>query len=259
MVQDGAYRRLLDYYYETGKPIPEDAEQIIRVCRAHSEEEIEAVSYVLKGFFRLKAGKWHNRFADDELSKMRRLSKLRSDSAKRRWDDKRNAKADANASTNAPANGMLPNTLLPNTTKESKPKAQSAFQLPDWIPQSNWQDFEEMRRKARKPMTDRARALVVAELFKLRNSGHDPAKVLDQSTRNAWQDVYELRGENGQREQRSQPKPNAVVARYHNNQSEKLRAFGAAVGEHPRDAGDRQAAGLGPGNPLVLEGEIKGV
>ncbi|HLW51266.1 MAG TPA: hypothetical protein VKW06_00355 [Candidatus Angelobacter sp.] len=73
------------------------------------------------------------------------------------------------------------------------PKAQAPFVLPDWIPQESWDGFEEMRKKIRKPMTDRARGMVITELFKLKNRGHPAGEVLDQSTRNCWQDVYELK------------------------------------------------------------------
>lgn len=82
-------------------------------------------------------------------------------------------------------------------TKRAREK--SEFVLPDWIPADAWAGFEEMRRSIRKPMTDRARAMIVTELQKLRGP---PGAILDQSTRNNWQDVYELKDKgNGQREQ----------------------------------------------------------
>ncbi len=65
--------------------------------------------------------------------------------------------------------------------------------LPDWIDVEAWEGYEEMRRKIRKPMTDRARTLAVRELEKLKAAGNDPNEVLDQSTLHSWQGLFELR------------------------------------------------------------------
>jgi hypothetical protein len=64
-----------------------------------------------------------------------------------------------------------------------------AFVLPDNIPQEAWKAFEEHRNRLRKPMTDRARVLIVLELRKL---GGDPVLILEQSIRKGWQDVFPL-------------------------------------------------------------------
>lgn len=73
----------------------------------------------------------------------------------------------------------------------------SAFAAPSWIPEDSWKAFEQMRSKARKPMTDRARELIVKELETLQGKGFDPVLVLDQSIRNNWQDVFPLKDKGG--------------------------------------------------------------
>lgn len=70
-----------------------------------------------------------------------------------------------------------------------KPK----FDLPDWIPQDAWNAYVEMRKKAKKAPTDRAKELVVMELAKLRDAGENIANVLDQSTMRGWTDVYAVK------------------------------------------------------------------
>src|ERR1039457_820963 len=65
--------------------------------------------------------------------------------------------------------------------------------FPDWMPKEAWDGFEKMRRKQKKPLTDRARICVVNTLAKLREQGEEPEKVLDQSTVNCWLDVFPLR------------------------------------------------------------------
>jgi uncharacterized protein YdaU (DUF1376 family) len=82
--------------------------------------------------------------------------------------------------------------------KEKKPPAVAGALaapviVPGWISPQAWQGYCEMRRGKRAPMTDRAKALVIKELEQLMRQGHDPNAVLDQSTQNAWTDVYELK------------------------------------------------------------------
>jgi len=64
------------------------------------------------------------------------------------------------------------------------------FALPDWIPTESWTGYEDMRRKIRKPLTDRARTLAVGKLEKLFRDGHMPGAVLDQSVLHSWQGLF---------------------------------------------------------------------
>lgn len=66
------------------------------------------------------------------------------------------------------------------------------FVLPGWVPSDAWQDFEETRQKLRKPLTDRARQLLVAELQRLRDEGNDPRAVIERSVLRGWQTFYPL-------------------------------------------------------------------
>ena len=55
-------------------------------------------------------------------------------------------------------------------------------------------DFEEMRRRIRKPLTDRAKVLLLENLEKLAPGNEEKQiKILDQSIMNSWQGVYELK------------------------------------------------------------------
>jgi hypothetical protein len=72
--------------------------------------------------------------------------------------------------------------------------------LPDFIPQEAWEGFVEMRKKMRKPMTERAVKMMITTLTDLHTAGHDVAACLDQSTKNSWLDVYECR------ERRNEPR-----------------------------------------------------
>jgi len=53
-----------------------------------------------------------------------------------------------------------------------------------------------MRRSIKKPMSDYAKKLAIGELSKLRDAGNDPAEVLNQSTLNSWQGLFEVKVKN---------------------------------------------------------------
>ena len=79
-------------------------------------------------------------------------------------------------------------------TEQKQSKAPpSGFVLPDYLDREVWNGYEEMRRKIRKPLTDRARSLAIAELARLRTQGCDPDAVLNQSILNSWQGLFELK------------------------------------------------------------------
>lgn len=78
--------------------------------------------------------------------------------------------------------------------KKSKP-AQPSVALPDWVPADSWAGYLEMRKKKRKEPTAYALELVLADLTKFRDAGHDVKAILDASTKNGWTDVYAPKAE----------------------------------------------------------------
>lgn len=97
------------------------------------------------------------------------------------------------------------------TETENKKAPSALFVLPDFIPSGAWEDFLEMRKKAKKPATEKAKALLARSLEKLMIEGHDPASILEQSTLNNWTDVYPIKEKlNGHGKR---PTPHEVFAR----------------------------------------------
>ncbi len=70
------------------------------------------------------------------------------------------------------------------------PAGGEGWKLPGWVPAEPWKQFEEMRRRKKKPMTDAARKLAVGKLDTLRGAGHDVATMLDQTILHAWDTFY---------------------------------------------------------------------
>lgn len=99
-----------------------------------------------------------------------------------------------NANTPAKSAGTPAKSAGKPSKKHQEPsnstKARAVFQLPNDIPKQEWADFEEMRQRIRKPMTDGARRLAIKRLRKFQEQGHDPADVLNHCILNAYQGIF---------------------------------------------------------------------
>jgi hypothetical protein len=78
-------------------------------------------------------------------------------------------------------------------TTNTKPKTAPAVPLPDWLDEASWCDYLETRKVMKSPMTDRAKLLAIAKLHELRQSGHDPTAVLNQSIYNGWKGLFPIK------------------------------------------------------------------
>lgn len=79
MIEHGAYRLLLDHYYNVGPGIAANATGLLRVCRAFAPDEQAAVQFILDQFFELRDGVYYNHRADEELEKRSKLRKTRAE------------------------------------------------------------------------------------------------------------------------------------------------------------------------------------
>lgn len=200
MLQHGAYRLLMDHYYKMAAPLPAPLMHLHRICRAVADEEKAAVSAVLSEFFTLQDDGWHNERADEELARMAIISDKRRKAANSRHSapEKPRANAPANDGANAEQVDLHKDHTL--NTKHISSLRSDIGPLPDWLPKEAWSGFLEMRRRIRAPMTPRAMTLAIRQLEELRQRGHDPTAILDQSTQNSWKGLFEPKGNgNGKR------------------------------------------------------------
>jgi uncharacterized protein YdaU (DUF1376 family) len=65
LLEDLAYRRLLDAYYLSESPYPEDPKQVARLVGMR--DNVDEVTQILNDFFTLKDGFWINKRVDAEL------------------------------------------------------------------------------------------------------------------------------------------------------------------------------------------------
>lgn len=86
--------------------------------------------------------------------------------------------------------GSTHDTQTTNRTTSKPPKDNKAISLPEWVDRQTFEDFAAMRKKIKKPMTDRAVELLIGKLQKMRDEGHDTKAVMEASIINCWQDVF---------------------------------------------------------------------
>jgi hypothetical protein len=62
--------------------------------------------------------------------------------------------------------------------------------LPEWVNQETWQDFVQMRKSIKKPLTEAAIKLILKDLEKFKLEGINPNLCLQESIKNSWQGVF---------------------------------------------------------------------
>lgn len=65
--EEGVYRRLLDHYYESEKPIPQETQSVIRRLRLGGHES--DLQTILSEFFVLESDGYRHKRCDDEIAK----------------------------------------------------------------------------------------------------------------------------------------------------------------------------------------------
>lgn len=102
MLEDAAYRRLIDWYYQAEAPIPADERAIFRRVRASSDDEREAVRAVLGEFFQLdpEAGVYRHRRCDAEIARAQEKSEKARQSVSQRRDRRPGNDSSSARSTN---------------------------------------------------------------------------------------------------------------------------------------------------------------
>lgn len=67
MIEDGAYRRLIDLYYLHEKPLPSDKRQVYRLARASATAERKAIDIILDEYFTATPEGFRHTRCDEEI------------------------------------------------------------------------------------------------------------------------------------------------------------------------------------------------
>jgi uncharacterized protein YdaU (DUF1376 family) len=133
--EDLAYRRMIDYYYQSEQPF-NDSSTLARRIRT----TVETVDIILKEFFVLEDdGCWHNKRVDEEIAKYH----------ERQSQASRAGKASAEARFNIRSTSV-------QLTKNQEPRTKNHIYTPEGVTDSIFEDFKKLRDKHKAPITQTA-------------------------------------------------------------------------------------------------------
>ena len=72
----------------------------------------------------------------------------------------------------------------------SKKSAAQVFVLPDWIPEDTWKSYCNVRTGKRAKNDPHALGLILKDLQKFMDAGHDPVEILNNSIKSGWAGVF---------------------------------------------------------------------
>ncbi len=159
VIEDCAYRRLIDLYYMTEQALPSDVKACARLIRMREYEQ--EVSDVLNEFFKETLGGWTHQRCDEEILKYQDKSekskasarasvKSRQASAERTLNE-RSTNVDTDVELNK---NQEPITNTPPNGGVTRKRATAA--RPDDVAEPVWLDFQAIRKAKRAPLTDTA-------------------------------------------------------------------------------------------------------
>ena len=185
-----AYLRLIWMYYDSEKPLPND----IDVLALQVGLPADQVHLLLRAYFRLEDGVWKHTRCDAELEEYRSFVSKKSLAGKASAEQRKNKRITPaeQVLNECSTDVQLTNNHKPITNNQIKERNPVVpLELPEWLNKTDWNDFVEMRKKLKKPMTDRAVKLMISKLETMKNKGINTSEVLQKSILANWSDVYE--------------------------------------------------------------------
>jgi len=151
------YLRLIWLYYESEKPLPNDTETLAFKVGARGQED--CLSLLLRTFFRYDSdlNSYTHQRIDAEIRKYQRKAESARGANQIRWTLEKDKKSDLNSDTDQiPTNNHKPIT---NNQKKKK----FVVVKPESIPEKLWDDFLELRKSKKAPLTERAWNAILRE------------------------------------------------------------------------------------------------
>ena len=177
-IEDLTYRRLLDWYYLHECPIPLDEAEVSRQIRMRTHSE--SIAIILREYFEYTENGWIHHRANKEIAKADDKSVKASASAKARW-----SKKDANALPTLSESNATHNTLpITQDTEHKTQKKATVVATPEGVSDSVWQEFKNLRKAKKAPITQRAIDKISEEAS---NAGWTLEKALEECIVRGWQ------------------------------------------------------------------------
>jgi uncharacterized protein YdaU (DUF1376 family) len=184
--QEGAYIRLLCYCWNSGDcSIPNDEDVLLSLSRLKNKDDLRVVAKCFNQHPTDATKLVHERLISEHEKQQKWREKSRDGgkkSAAKRIEKQEHLKGGSRV-------------VQPKVNSSSSFSSSSSYKnntpiIPTWIPIDDWNDWIASRKK--KP-TQRAIELSIKRLEQLKNDGHDPKEVLQQSIINGWTGLFETK------------------------------------------------------------------
>lgn len=152
------YLRLIWMYYESEKPLPDNAASL--ALRVGSDEQ--TVSLILSAFFTRSDGNWIQMRCESEIRKFQKKADSARHANDARWsktDTKTDLKSDVKTDANQVSEQIPTNNQQPITNNQQpiqKKGKRAAFPCPVGVDEQVWSDWLEIRKAKRSPLTQTA-------------------------------------------------------------------------------------------------------
>lgn len=171
--EDLAYRRLLDMYYDTEKPIPLETDWVARRIRVGSD----VVATVLQDMFLETENGWVHDRCDEEIREYHRMAD------RARANGKAGGRPKNPVGSQSEPSRKLTNNHKPVTNNQVDIKRTSAPVCPEGISLQVWNDYLAVRKAKRSPLTATALTAIEKEAGK---AGWSLEKALSECAARGW-------------------------------------------------------------------------
>ena len=171
--EDLAYRRLLDMYYDTEKPIPLETDWVARRLRVGSE----VVATVLQDMFLETENGWVHERCEEEIKEYHRMAD------RARANGKAGGRPKNPVGSQSEPSRKLTTNHKPLTTNQIETKRTSAPVCPDGVSEQVWKDYLAVRKAKRSPLTATALTAIEKEAGK---AGWSLERALSECVARGW-------------------------------------------------------------------------
>lgn len=156
--EEAIYFRLINYYYDTEQPIPEETQTVIRRLRLGSYSD--TVMVILNEFFELSTDGWHHKRCDDEIHAYHLKAEKNQIVGKLGGRPKKIKDLESTQEKTQTVSKDNPDITL---TKNHKPITNNHINTPEGVSDSVFQDYLKIRKAQKKPFTETALKLMQSE------------------------------------------------------------------------------------------------
>jgi uncharacterized protein YdaU (DUF1376 family) len=193
--EEAIYRRLIDLYYTSEKPIQLDIKLVSRSIRARGHEEL--IEQILLEFFNRTEKGFKQKRIDLELKKYREKSQKAANSANARWNKGSNG---CERIANAKQTHSEGNANHKPITNNHKPITNKEIVIPEGINIESWNEWFTYRKEKKKTVSQAAAKKQFNLLAKY--TTEQQKLIIDTSIQNDYQGLFEPKVNNNEAHKR---------------------------------------------------------